>query len=523
MLDGVTGSGKTEVYLRAINKVFEKGKRAIVLVPEISLTPQTVSRFSARFGNKIAVLHSKMTPAERFNQFYRIKNGQVKLVIGARSALFCPLQNIGLIVMDEEHENSYKQDNNPRYHTRDCASWLAKKCNSVLVLGSATPSMEALHNCQNFADWHLIKLPERTNGKPLPNIEIVDMGKEFKSGRKSLFSFALTKNIIQELNDGNKVLLFHNRRGFSNYMFCRNCGYTPTCTNCSTTMTYHRSHNTTSTTQELKCHHCGHKEAVPVKCPECGSPYIARYGAGTQNVEDALSALLDENNLGNVRIIRMDADTTKNVGGHQKCLDEFSKPGPAVLLGTQMIAKGLDFNDVTLVGIVLVDTNLTLPDFRSSERTFNMILQVAGRAGRGEKPGKVIVQTYTPDSEAIELACIYDKDTFMSIEAQKRQLLHFPPFYQLANIVLSSTNEDAALQHSKNIQELLEKDLPSDVNIMPSTSCVLEKIRNQYRFHIVLKAPQNFDLSKYIEECLKPLKKTAKVKVTIDIDPINLL
>lgn len=288
-------------------------------------------------------------------------------------------------------------------------------------------------------------------------------------------------------------------------------------------MTYHRSHNTTSTTQVLKCHHCGHKEAVPVKCPECDSPYIARYGAGTQNVEDALQALLNENNLGNVRIIRMDADTTKNVGGHQKCLDEFSKPGPAVLLGTQMIAKGLDFDDVTLVGIVLVDTNLTLPDFRSSERTFNMILQVAGRAGRGEKPGKVIVQTYTPDSEAIELACTYDKDIFMSIEAQKRQLLHFPPYYKLANIVSSSTDEETAFKHSQKIQELLENNLPTDVNIMPSTSCVLEKIRNQYRYHIVVKANLDFNLSEFISEALKPLKSTTKVKVKIDIDPINLL
>lgn len=464
-----------------------------------------------------------MTPAERYNQFRRIKNGEVKLVIGARSALFCPLQNIGLIVMDEEHENSYKQDNNPRYQTRTCADFLAKQNKTILILGSATPSMESLHKCETDNNWHLIKLPERTNGKPLPQIEVVDMSMEFKSGRKTMFSFSLTKNIIKELSDGNKVLLFHNRRGFSNYMFCRNCGYTPTCTNCSTTMTYHRSHNATSTTQELKCHHCGHKEEVPIKCPDCGSPYIARCGAGTQNVEDALRALLDENNLANVRIIRMDADTTKNVGGHQKCLDEFSKPGPAVLLGTQMIAKGLDFDDVTLVGIVLVDTNLTLPDFRSSERTFNMILQVAGRAGRGDKPGKVIVQTYTPDTEAIELACVYDKNTFITIESQKRQLLHFPPYSQLANIICSGADEETVSAYCVKIQELLEKNLPTDVDIMPSTSCVLEKIRNQYRFHIVLKAPLNFDLSKFIEESLKTLKKTTKVKVIIDIDPINLL
>lgn len=288
-------------------------------------------------------------------------------------------------------------------------------------------------------------------------------------------------------------------------------------------MTYHRKHTGSSASQELRCHHCGNKEQVPVKCPECGSPYIAKYGAGTQNVEDSLRALLNENNLEGVNIIRMDADTTKNVGGHQKCLDEFSMSGPAVLLGTQMIAKGLDFDEVTLVGIVLIDTNLSLPDFRSTERTFNMILQVAGRAGRGEKPGKVIVQTYTPDSEAIELASAYDKKTFMTIESQKRQLLHFPPYYQLANIVSSSTDEDTASKYSTNIQSLLEKDLPPEVDIMPSTSCVIEKLRNQYRYHIVLKAPLDFNISKFIEKSLNALKKTTKVKVAIDIDPINLL
>lgn len=348
------------------------------------------------------------------------------------------------------------------------------------------------------------------------------MGNEFKGGKKNLFSFALAKAIIGELQAGNKVLLFHNRRGFSSYMFCRECGYVPTCTNCSTTMTYHQNLRRNGSTQSLICHHCGHTEQVPVKCPECGSPYIAKYGAGTQSVQACLDDLLASNGLHNVRIIRMDADTTKNSQGHQKCLNEFSEPGPAVLLGTQMIAKGLDFDDVTLVGIVLIDTNLSLPDFRSSERTFNMILQVAGRAGRGEKSGKVIVQTYTPDSEAIELACEYDKKTFMSIESQKRQLLHFPPYYQLANIICSGPDEETVSTYCRDIQELLEKDLPTNVNIMPSTSCVIEKLRNQYRYHIVLKAPLSIDLSKYITESLRALKSTTKVKVAIDIDPINL-
>lgn len=380
--------------------------------------------------------------------------------------------------------------------------------------------MEALNNCETKDNWHLITLPERTNGRPLPEIEIVDMGKEFKGGRKSLFSFALTKSLISELKEGNKVLLFHNRRGFSNYMFCRECGYNPTCPNCSTTLTYHESYGSKA---QVQCHHCGHKEDAPVKCPECGSPYIAKYGAGTQSVEASLQTLLQENDLDNGRVVRMDADTTKSSQGHKECLEEFAKPGPAVLVGTQMIAKGLDFDDVTLVGIVLIDTNLSLPDFRASERTFNMILQVAGRAGRGDKPGKVIVQTYTPDSEAIELASTYDKSTFLKIESQKRQLLCFPPYGQLINIVSSSSDEDLCSEYSSKVQKLLEENLPAKVTLMPSTSCVLEKIRNRYRNHVVLRSEDAFNLSEYVRNSLKDLKSTTKVKLTIDVDPINML
>ena len=379
--------------------------------------------------------------------------------------------------------------------------------------------MEALNNCQTKDNWHLMTLPERTNGRPLPEIEIVDMGKEFKGGRKSLFSFALSKSLISELKAGNKVLIFHNRRGFSNYMFCRECGYNPTCPNCSTTLTYHEAYGSKA---KVQCHHCDHKEDAPVKCPECGSPYIAKYGAGTQSVEASLQTLLQENDLDNVRVVRMDADTTKSSQGHKECLEEFAKPGPAVLVGTQMIAKGLDFDDVTLVGIVLIDTNLSLPDFRASERTFNMILQVAGRAGRGDKPGKVIVQTYTPDSEAIELASTYDKNTFLSIETKKREMLHYPPYGELTNVVCSGADEETVSKHCKKIQDLLERNLPLEADIMPSTSCVLEKIRNQYRYHVVLKSPKDFGLSGFIESALKNLKTTTKVRVSIDVDPINL-
>lgn len=519
-MDGVTGSGKTEVYIRAIDKVLKQGKTAIVLVPEISLTPQTVSRFRQRFGDQIAVLHSKMTLSERYNQTQRIYSGEAKLVIGARSALFCPLKNIGLIVIDEEHENSYKQDKAPRYNTRDAAEFLAKQQNAVLILGSATPSLESLYSCEAKDDWSHLRLSQRTNKSPMPKIEVVDMGMEFKGGSKSLFSRKLQQALISELKAGHKVLLFHNRRGFANYMFCRSCGYKPECPSCSTSLTYHQSFDNGKRMQYLICHHCGHKQNVYVNCPECGSPYIAKYGAGTQNVEESLDAFLKENDI-DARIVRMDADTTKQKFGHQKCLEEFAKPGAAILLGTQMIAKGLDFADVTLVGIVLVDTNLALPDFRSAERTFNLILQVAGRCGRADLPGKVIVQTYTPESEAIEFAASYDVIRFRNIELQKRSLLKYPPYTNMINIVLSAHNEDDCKKAAEDISCAIEEHANNDINITPATSCVLERIRNKYRYHVVVKS--NSDVSKLVTPAIKDVKIKASVSLTIDVDPISLL
>lgn len=527
VLDGVTGSGKTEVYLRAIQNVLDKGKNAVVLVPEISLTPQTVSRFYNRFGNLIAVIHSKITATERFNQYEKIRKGQARLVIGARSALFSPLQNIGIIVIDEEHENSYKQDKNPRYRTRDCAAWLAKQNNAPLVLGTATPSLESIYNCQILDNWHHLKLLERTNNKPMPKIEVVDMGLEFKSGSKNLFSKKLAKSICDELSANHKVILLHNRRGFSNYMFCRGCGYTPKCPNCSTTLTYHQRLLVDGAyKQMLLCHHCGHLEHVPIRCPECDSPYIAKYGAGTQSVEEQLEALISDSEIENARIIRMDADTTKDRMGHQKCLEEFGKPGPAVLLGTQMIAKGLDFDDVTLVGVVLIDTALSLPDFRSSENTFDLILQVAGRSGRANLEGKVILQTYNPDNESIVRASNYDHDGFINLELQKRSMLSYPPYVSLGNIIISGSDKVLVEEKSNLIYEKLidfkEKNNLNDIEIMPACACVLERIRGMYRYHILCKCSLDRDISKFISQALKDESNTSKIKINIDIDPQNL-
>lgn len=362
------------------------------------------------------------------------------------------------------------------------------------------------------------------------------MGREFKGGYKNLFSQKLARAICRELKAGRKVVLFHNRRGFANYMFCRECGYTPKCPNCSTTLTYHsrlaiedivNGQATKSYKQMLACHHCGHLEHVPVKCPECGSPYIAKYGAGTQSVEDQLEAILAENGLQDTRIVRMDADTTKSKFGHQERLEEFAKAGPAVLLGTQMIAKGLDFDDVTLVGVVLIDTNLTLPDFRSSERTFDLILQVAGRAGRADLAGQVIVQTYTPEDACISCAARYSRSEFLQTELVKRKLLHYPPYVSLANIVISSFDEDDCLSYAKNVADILteytNKQNINNIEISDPTACVLARLRGKYRYHILVKGIENISLSSILSRALESLKKKSSINVTVDIDPISLL
>lgn len=377
-------------------------------------------------------------------------------------------------------------------------------------------------------------MPERTNNAKMPNIEIADMGLEFKGGYKNLFSRKLEKEIIQQLSAGNKVVLFHNRRGYANYMFCRSCGFTPKCPNCSTSLTYHQryrvydsSANMQTYKAVLNCHHCGHIQEVYSSCPECDSPYIAKYGAGTQSVEDQLSAIISENALFNARIIRMDSDTTSAALSHQTYLDEFAKPGPAVLLGTQMITKGLDFEDVTLVGVILADTNLTLPDFRSAERTFDLILQVAGRAGRANLPGKVIVQTYMPDAESIMFAANYNKQGFLQNELAKRQLLKLPPYTHLANIVLLGSNENELSNISKELEnaisDYIQKNSISNLECMPPTACVLAKIRNNYRYHILLKCNNSKDLSSYIDDILSKFKSKSNIKINIDIDPVSLL
>lgn len=534
LVNGITGSGKTEVYLRSIAHTLAEGRNAIVLVPEISLTPQTVARFCGRFGDTVAVLHSRMGTGERFDQWDRIRNGEARVVVGARSALFAPLQNLGLIVIDEEHESTYKQQSAPRYVARDVALWMARRMGGTLVLGSATPSLESLYKANTQDGWRVVEMPERINGRALPEIEIIDMASEFSNGAQAdLFSGRLKRAMVDELAGGHKVVLMLNQRGFSRFLLCRDCGFVPQCTSCSTTLTYHARGN------RLVCHHCGYSVPSPSACPACGSPYLKKYGVGTQRVEDELRALLDAE-FGSmceaagepegpspIPIVRMDADTTSGKGAHRRLLEKFAAAPRAVLLGTQMIAKGLDFDDVTLVGVVNADTQLNLPDFRASERTFNLIEQVAGRAGRAELPGRVMVQTYAADNVAIRAAAAYDRDLFLRSELPKRRVLKYPPFVRMANIIVWGKNKDdvafAARTLHQRVLEARDRCGLYHWDVLSAEPCVLEKIRNDYRWHVIVKAPLGKDISAFLSDACADARVPKGVNQAIDIDPVDLL
>ena len=523
LVDGVTGSGKTEVYLQAIEATLAAGRTACVLVPEISLTPQTVARFRGRFGDLVAVMHSRMSQGERYDQWDFIRSGAARVVVGARSALFTPLANLGLIVIDEEHEGSYKQDSAPRYHARDVAAWMARRAGAAVVLGSATPSIEALHACAKDPSWHHVDLPERANGKPLPEVQVVDMAKEFSGGSRAMFALPLARALEEELSAGRKAVLLLNQRGFAKFLLCRECGFVPECPSCSTSLTYHERGNF------LICHHCGYRIPTPPTCPECGSPYLKKFGAGTQRVEAELRVLLDEMpGVGaGVPIVRMDADTTSGKGAHQRLLEEFAAADAAVLLGTQMIAKGLDFEDVTLVGVINADTMLKLPDYRAAERTFDLVEQVAGRAGRAELPGRVLVQTYEADAPAIRAAATYDRALFLRDELPKRRLLGYPPYVRMANVLVWSKDEPAVRRVAAELQAGLEevvRDYGGDGwSVLPATPCVLAKLRGTYRWHIVVKCPADADLSDALLPLFRRRKPDRDANVAVDVDPDDLL
>lgn len=518
LLDGVTGSGKTEVYLQAIEGCLSQGLSAIVLVPEISLTPQTVARFRGRFGDTVAVMHSRMGQGERYDQWDRIRAGHAQVVVGARSALFTPLTNLGLIIIDEEHEGSYKQDSAPRYVARDVAAWMVKQHNATLILGSATPAIESLYRCEHLKNWHHVVLPDRVNGREMPPIDVVDMAKVFGSGDRSMFSHRLTKALHETIDAGHKAVLLLNQRGFAKFVLCRECGFVPECPSCSLSLTYHERGAV------LVCHHCGYKEQAPSVCPECASPYLKKFGAGTQRVEAELLSVLAGRK---VKVVRMDADTTTAKGAHQKLLEEFGSADAAVLLGTQMIAKGLDYDEVTLVGVINADTMLKLPDYRSGERTFALIEQVAGRAGRAHLPGRVIVQSYLADAPAIRFAASYDRSSFLRDELEKRKLLNYPPYVRLANVMIWGKNEQevqlVAEELASDLKKLLLEKGKEGWSCLSAVPCVLSKLRDTYRYHVVVRVPVGENVSALLLPLFRKRKAHKTVNVAIDIDPDSLL
>ena len=511
VLDGVTGSGKTEVYLRAIESVLERGGCACVLVPEISLTPQTVGRFRSRFGSQVAVLHSRLAPGERYDQWDLVRRGEARIAVGARSALFAPFPQLDLIVIDEEHESSYKQGSAPRYHARDVAVEIVRRTGATLVLGSASPSMEARQRC-TAGEWIRIGMPERVTKRALPPVVVVDMAAEFADGHRSMFSRPLTAALEGVAARGEKAVLFLNRRGFASFLLCRECGFVPECESCTTSMTYHEVGS------RLVCHHCGAKRPVPATCPRCSSPYLRQFGAGTQRVEAELAQLLD-----GFPVVRMDADTTKGKGGHERALLEFEALPAGVLLGTQMIAKGLDYPEVTLVGVINADTTLHLPDFRAGERTYQLLEQVAGRAGRGERQGEVVIQTYWPDHPAILAAASHDPARFYAEEAVLRTELGYPPFGRIANVLIWGAKREEVARSAQVVFSAIEAAVPPEFVLLGPSPAPLSKVKNVWRWHVLVKAPSHSQISAPLGVALKSLPKMPSVSVAVDVDPADLL
>jgi primosomal protein N' (replication factor Y) len=519
LLHGVTGSGKTEVYLRAIAATMAAGKSAIILVPEIALTPQTVSRFRSRFGDKVAVLHSGLGLGERFDQWQRIRRGDCKVVVGARSAIWAPVSDLGLIVVDEEHETSYKQDNDPRYSARAVAIYRAKISGARVVLGSATPSIESRYSADKD-DFTLIKMPSRIADRPMPAVEIIDMREEPRHKGSSNFSERLVEGLRETLDQGDKAIVFLNRRGFANFLICRDCGAVINCKRCNVSLTYHISG------RYLLCHHCGYRSNAPKECPECGSAGIGYFGSGTERVEAELKELFPDS-----PITRMDSDTTGAKDAHRRHLAEFKTREGGILLGTQMIAKGLDFPDVTAVGIINADTALNLPDFRAGERTFQLMTQVSGRAGRGDKPGTVYIQTYNPENYAIQALAVGDYDRFYENEAALREALDYPPFCELINVIMTAGSEEAVRREADDIAASLQEAGESGAltgvrEILGPAPAPLSKIKNKYRMHIVMKTDGSPAPRAFLRELSGHKRNRQTVSgasLTIDVDPVSLL
>ncbi|MDR6997957.1 primosomal protein N' [Neobacillus niacini] len=513
LLYGVTGSGKTEIYLQSIQDCLEKGKEAIVLVPEIALTPQMVNRFKGRFGNLVAVMHSGLSAGEKYDEWRKIQRREVGVVVGARSAIFAPFENLGIIIIDEEHETSYKQEDMPRYHARDVAIKRAKTYNCPVVLGSATPSLESFARAQKKV-YQLLSLPSRMNNQALPSVETIDMREELREGNRSMFSRSLFEKLKDRLEKKQQSVLFLNKRGYSSFVICRDCGYVINCPNCDISLTYHRAN------EQMKCHYCGYESYVPKQCPECSSEHIRYFGTGTQKVESELGKILPE-----ARIIRMDVDTTGRKGAHEKLLQEFQDGKADILLGTQMIAKGLDFPNITLVGVLSADTMLHLPDFRSSEKTFQLLTQVSGRAGRHRLPGEVIIQTYTPEHYSVELAGTQDYDLFYKKEMMIRKVHHYPPFYYLTLITVSHEQLMTVVSVTEKIAGYVRTQVSNETVVLGPTASPIPRINNRYRYQCLIKYKREKDLSRTLKTILDQYQKdTANgLQVSIDLNPFILM
>ncbi|MDT0736875.1 primosomal protein N' [Staphylococcus haemolyticus] len=514
LLHGVTGSGKTEVYLQTIEEVLNKGKEAMMLVPEIALTPQMVLRFKRRFGDDVAVLHSGLSNGERYDEWQKIRDGRARVSVGARSSIFAPFKNLGIIIIDEEHESTYKQEDYPRYHARDIAEWRSQFHQCPLVLGSATPSLESYARAEKGV-YQLLTLPTRVNQQALPSIDIVDMREELSAGNRSMFSNELREAIEERLRKNEQIVLFLNRRGYASFMLCRDCGYVPQCPHCDISLTYHKS------TDQLKCHYCGYHEVPPNKCPNCESSHIRQVGTGTQRVEEILQQEFEE-----ARIIRMDVDTTSRKGAHEKLLNEFEEGKGDILLGTQMIAKGLDYPNITLVGVLNADTMLNLPDFRASERTYQLLTQVAGRAGRHDKPGRVIIQTYNPEHYAIEDVQKNDYLTFYQKEMEYRKIGKYPPYYFLINFTISHKNMKRVMEASKHIHQILLQHLTDRALVLGPSPAAIARINNEHRFQILVKYKSEPELLKalqFLDDYYHEAYLKDKLALKIDINPQILM
>lgn len=521
LIHGITGSGKTEVYIAIIEEIVKRGRQAIMLIPEISLTYQTLMRFYRHFGDRVSVMNSTLSESEKSDQFERARRGEIDVIIGPRSALFTPFPRIGAIIMDEEHESSYKNESMPKYHTREVAEKIASMQNGVVVLGSATPSLESYYQAKE-GKYRLYELSRRLTGGTLPSVEITDLREELRAGNHSILSRRLSELVSDRLAKGQQTMLFLNRRGFSGFVSCRSCGFVPKCPHCSVSLSLHRG-------GRLLCHYCGYEEPMPDKCPECGSPYISGFHAGTEQAESFLSRQFPK-----ARILRMDADTTKTKGSYEKILSSFANEEADILIGTQMIVKGHDFPNVTLVGILLADQSLNASDYRSAERTFQLLTQAAGRAGRGKYPGDVVIQTYEPEHYSIVHAAHQNYEEFYREEMVYRKLLRYPPAEHLLAIQIISRSEEHASLFAHKTRALLEQltaaareKNPDRLLFIGPAPAVLEKLRDEYRYVIYVKSPDYDTLivcKDGVEAAAERAVKASREMDTMfqfDFDPIN--